>query len=212
MSVAYALPSLSDLDLDALDELVDHHIVLHDVTWPQLVAFLRMRGDRAGVRITYLKGELELMSPSWSHEGIKKCFARLFEAYGDERGLSLNGFGSWTLKKRKEDRAVEPDECYSLGRRRAVPDIAIEVTWTHGSIDKLEVYRGLRVREVWMWEDGSIEVHALRRVGYERLTRSELVPDLDLEGLATFIDGDDQSGAVRRYREALRAKVEPSPE
>jgi hypothetical protein len=29
-----------------------------------------------------------------------------------------------------------------------VPDIAIEVVWTSGGIDKLEVYRGLDVPEV----------------------------------------------------------------
>ncbi|MDB4928851.1 MAG: hypothetical protein JWM10_1335 [Myxococcaceae bacterium] len=184
----------------------DQRIVLHGVSWAQLVAFLEMRGESSGVRITYLEGELELMSPSWNHEGIKKCLARLFEAWADAHDLALNGFGSWTLKKRARARAVEPDECYSLGPRKAVPDVAIEVTWTHGSVDKLEVYRGLRVPEIWMWEEGRVDVYALRKKGYERIARSELVPALDLAELASFIDGEDQSGAVRRYRAALLAK------
>lgn len=185
----------------------DQHIVRRNVNWAQLEAFLEARGDAAGPRITYLNGVLELMSPSFNHEGIKKCFARLFEAWADARELDLNGFGSWTLKKKVRDRAVEPDECYSLGPRKKVPDIAIEVTWTHGSLDKLEVYRGLRVPELWMWEESRIDVYALRpRKGYERVARSELVPALDLAELASFVDGDDQSGAVRRYRAALLAR------
>jgi hypothetical protein len=31
------------------------------------------------------------------------------------------------------------------------------VIWTSGGIDKLEVYRRLRVREVWIWKSGRIE-------------------------------------------------------
>ncbi len=201
MSVAHALQA------EATADPGDQHIVLHNVSWAQLLAFIDMRGESSGVRITYLEGELELMSPSFNHEGIKKCLARLVEAYADARGLALNGYGSWTLRKKARARAVEPDECYSLGPRRAVPDIAIEVTWTHGSLDKVEVYRGLRVPELWMWEEGRIDVYALRKgKGYERIARSELVPALDLAELASFVDGDDQSGAVRRYRAALLAQ------
>jgi hypothetical protein len=36
------------------------------------------------------------------------------------------------------------------------------VIWTHGGLDKLEIYRGLGVREVWFWPEGRIEVHSLR--------------------------------------------------
>src|SRR5439155_5576949 len=83
---------------EAVASVYDHRVTLHDVTWEQYEALLEMRGDRAGVRMAYLQGELELMSPSRSHEGIKKTLARLLEAYAEERGLDLNGFGSWTLK------------------------------------------------------------------------------------------------------------------
>jgi len=166
---------------------------------------LAIRGDRAGIRMTYLNGELELMSPSVNHEGIKKIIARLLEMYALETGIPLNGFGSWTLKNPRRARALEPDECYSVGTGLPVrPDLAIEVIWTSGGIDKLEVYRGLGVGEVWMWRDGAIEVYVLAGEQYERRRGSAVFPDLDLGKLAGHIDPENQTDAVRRYRDALR--------
>jgi len=185
----------------------DQRVYLHDVTWDGYEAILAIRGDRSGVRITYLEGELEIMSPSRGHERIKKTLARLVEAYAEERGLELGGVGSWTIKKESEERGAEPDECYVLGpiEGREQPDLAIEVVWTSGGIDKLEVYRGLGVKEVWFWEEGVISVHELVGRVYEPRPRSVLFPDLDLATLAAFAEKPLQTQAVREYRAWLRS-------
>jgi Uma2 family endonuclease len=88
------------------------------------------------------------------------------------------------------------------GRER--PDLAIEVVWTSGGIDKLELYARLGVGEVWFWREGRIEVHVLRGDRYESATRSSLFPDLDVELLASFLDRPTALQAVRAFREALR--------
>lgn len=182
----------------------DQRVTLYDVSWADFELILQIRGDRGGVRMTYLNGVLELMSPSVDHEGVKTTIARLLEAYAEERGLVFNGFGSWTLKKATRARALEPDECYSLSAGRpAQPDLAIEVIWTSGGIDKLEVYRGLGVGEVWLWREGAIEVYVLVDDRYERRERSALLPDLDLVELARHIDPANQTESVRRYRQTL---------
>jgi Uma2 family endonuclease len=103
----------------------DERVFLHEVPWEDYARLERIRGESARPRLTYLDGELELMSPSNSHEGVKTCLARLLEAYADERELPLNGYGSWTLKSRRKKSAAEPDECYCLGPVGRVPDIAI---------------------------------------------------------------------------------------
>ena len=183
----------------------DQRVTLNDVTWSDFELILQIRGDRAGVRMTYLNGVLELMTPSVDHEGIKKTIARLLEAYAEEKGMPFNGFGSWTLKNARRARALEPDECYSLSLGRPTsPDLAIEVVWTSGGIDKLEVYRGLGVREVWFWREGVIEISVLTGDQYEPRERSVLLPDLDLVELARHIDPENQTESVRRYRQALR--------
>jgi Uma2 family endonuclease len=145
------------------------------------------------------------MTPSVDHEGIKTTIGRLLETYAEEMGLPFNGFGSWTLKNAERARALEPDECYSLSLGRPTsPDLAIEVVWTSGGIDKLEVYSGLGVREVWFWREGVIEVSALTEGQYQRRGRSLLLSDLDLLELARYIDPENQTESVRRYRQALR--------
>ena len=187
---------------------IDQRVTFQDVTWAEFEVILSIRGDKAGIRMTYLDGVLELMSPSLDHEGIKTVIARLLEIYALETSIPLNGFGSWTLKKAVRARALEPDECYSVGTGRpARPDLAIEVVWTSGGIDKLEVYRGLGVGEVWMWRDGVIEIHALVADQYERRERSGVFSDLDLVELTSFIEPEDQTGAVRRYRDLLRSRL-----
>ena len=187
----------------------DQRVTFQDVTWAEFELILAIRGDKAGIRMTYLDGVLELMSPSIDHEGIKTVIARLLEIYALEMGIPLNGFGSWTLKKAVRARALEPDECYSVGTGRPTrPDLAIEVIWTSGGIDKLEVYRGLGVGEVWMWRDGVIEIHVLVADRYEQRKHSVALPGLDLAELASFIEPEDQTGTVRRYRDALRARLQ----
>ncbi len=183
----------------------DQRVTFYDVSWADFELILQIRGDHSGVRMTYLNGVLELMSPSVDHEGIKKVIARLLEAYAEETGIPFNGFGSWTLKNPARARALEPDECYSLSLGRPTrPDLAIEVVWTSGGIDKLDVYRGLGVREVWFWREGGIEVYVLVDEQYERREHSTLLPDLDRAELARHIDTENQTESVRRYREAIR--------
>lgn len=186
----------------------DSRVFLHGVSWKQLEQILAARGESSGVRIAYLRGELELMSPSFSHESVKKTIARLVEAYVDELGLTLNGVGSWTLRRKPKETAVEPDECYIVGssKGRIEPDLAIEVVWTSGGLDKLEIYRELGVREVWLWRDGAIHVHLLRRGGgYRTARKSALFPDIDLAAIAALSITEDQSAAVRTYRASLHA-------
>ena len=179
----------------------DQRVILHGVPWSHYEVLLALRGEASVPRLTYLSGELELMSPSQDHERLKTLIARLLEMYALARRLPLNGFGSWTLRNALKERGAEPDECYVLGEGRGKdrPDLAIEVVWTSGSLDKLTVYAGLGVGEVWFWREGRIEVYVLRGGAYARLERSALLPDLELELLARFLTYDDQTSAAREY-------------
>src|SRR3954465_5564644 len=109
--------------------------------------------------MAYLDGTLEIMSPARKHEHEKKLIARLVETYGEETGLSLNGFGSETFRKKAEDAGGEPAECSCIGPPKPFPDVAVEIVNTRGEIDKLEIYRRLKVGEVWFWEKGQFRVY-----------------------------------------------------
>ena len=184
----------------------DHFVHLDGVTWADYERLLEIRGDHSAPRITYLDGTLEIMSPSASHESIKSMIGCLVEVWCLERDIEFTTYGSWTLKNRRAKRGAEPDECYVFGSVAAKkrPDLAIEVIWTSGGIDKLEVYRKLGVPEVWIWDAERIVVYRLRAERYVSTTRSVVLRGIDLEQLASFIDRPTTSRAIRDYRAALK--------
>jgi Uma2 family endonuclease len=189
---------------------IDERVHLRGVVWADYERLLAVRGESAVPRITYLDGEIELMNPATSHEWTKKMIARLLEAWADELAIELAAYGSWTIKNPERKRGLEPDECYILGReRKPRPDLALEVVVTSGGLNKLEVYRGLGVPEVWFWRRSAFSVHVLRGEQYASVAQSELLPALDLRLLARFVEHPSQSEAVREYRAVLRAMRRP---
>ena len=184
----------------------DQIVVLYNLTWQDYQRLLAARGDVSSPRMSFLKGALEIMSPSRSHESITSRIGCLVEAYCMLKGIELEAVGSWTLKDEKLEQGLEPDECYIVGEHDSDrPDLAIEVVWTSGGINKLEVYRSLGVREVWYWRLGKITIHLLRDDVYEQAAASTALPGIDLEQLASFLDRPKMTQAVREYRAALEA-------
>jgi Uma2 family endonuclease len=188
----------------------DQHVILRDMCWQDFEALLALRGDRAGVRMYYLDGEVELTGPAKIHEGRKKALARLLELWALETDLDLNGFGAWTLKHERREAGAEPDECYILGPSadREVPDLVIEVEWSRAmGLAKHEIYRRLGIRELWtLKSSGKLVVRALEGEAWVEVANSRLLPQLDLTWLLSFLDADSQSEAVRALRDALRAR------
>jgi Uma2 family endonuclease len=144
------------------------------------------------------------MSPSRDHESIKSLIGRLVETYCLEAGIRFRTLGAWTLRDRALERGAEPDECYVIGDEDADrPHLVIEVEWTPGRIDKLEIYRLLGIREVWIWRQGQIEVHVLRGKQYQRQDRSQVLPRLDLAQLVRYLDEPTAYDAILAFRRAL---------
>jgi Uma2 family endonuclease len=187
----------------------DHRVRLHGVTWDDYQRLLAMRGPKKGaLRIAYLEGEVELMSPGERHESVGRMISRLLAIYALARRVPLNERGSTTWRRRLRARGVEADESYVLGSaRKTRPDLAIEVVITSPGIDKLAIYHGLGVPEVWIWRSGRVRVHVFRRTRYRVQAKSELLPDLDLDLLLSFIDRQDQTEATADYWRALGGQL-----
>ena len=178
---------------------------MNGVSWAHFEAQLALRGDRSVPRMAYLQGAMELMSPSRDHERIKSYIGRLLEAYALDVGIEFSPYGGWTLKNPAREAGAEPDECYIIGadQTRQVPDLVIEVVWTSGGLDKLEIYRRLGVGEVWFWDEGRLGIHLLQGERYVRSGGSRLFPDLDVDWLMSFLDRPTASQAIRGLRAAL---------
>ncbi|MDP1827692.1 MAG: Uma2 family endonuclease [Archangium sp.] len=192
--------------LQSAHDTIDQRIFFN-FDWDEFQRFLEIRSERRGNRITYLDGVLEIMSPSHMHEGIKSRIGRLLELWATFEEVDLSSWGSTTLKKKRSKVGAEPDECYVVGRAEwpGRPDLAIEVSWTSGGIDKLEVYDRLEVPEVWFWEDDRLTIHVRKpRGGYAKRKKSALFPTLDIETFSAHAADPDQPRAVRTFLAALR--------
>jgi Uma2 family endonuclease len=122
-----------------------------------------------------------------AHETISCILNFLLQLYFCEMGIEYIPVGSATRRDRARDVSFEPDESYYIGSRKEHPDLAVEVTMTSGSTNKLAKYLRLRIPEVWFWENNLLSVYGLREDNYEQISRSELLPELDLELLVSCV-------------------------
>ena len=185
-------------------QVVEQRLTLSGVTWEQYETLRSTLDDFPGLRMTYLEGTLEIFMPSPKHERIKTTIARLIELYSIDTNTRVYGCGSTTYRKKAKERGLEPDESYCVGEVKEFPDFAIEVIITSGSIDKLDVYQGLGIPEVWFWEDDKVSLYQLREEKYELINRSTFLPDLDIDLLVRCANIADQYDAVVEFRNALR--------
>jgi Uma2 family endonuclease len=188
----------------------DHVVVLRGVSWTHYKSLLEARGEKPQPRFAYLDGVLEIMTTSTRHEIDKKLIARLVEAFAEVADVPLDGVGNATFNEKAEEAGLEPDECYFIGPHKEAPDIAIEVVYTSGGVDKLEIYRRLGVREVWFWIEGRFWLYALVRGKYHEVRQSPSLPELDLDEVARTVvacNEGQQTPMVRAYREAVAARL-----
>jgi Uma2 family endonuclease len=185
----------------------EQRLLLEGVSWQQYELLLATLGDDfPALRLSYLEGSLEIMTTSPLHEELKTTIGMLMEAYFQETRTRFHGIGSATFRKMAKQRGLEPDECYCLGQKKEFPDLAIEIVLTSGLVDKLEIYRGLGVKEVWVWEAEQFRIYHLREDGYEQLSISELLPNCDIQLLASYVKPEEQFDAVMAFREHLRSQ------
>lgn len=185
----------------------EEHYTITDVSWRQYEALLERLGDSSWYRVTFFEGVLEIVAPSRKHDRSKTHIGMLLEAYFQETRTRFYGLGSTTVRKPEDESGTEPDECYCLGTEKEFPDLAIEVVITSGNIEKLAVYQRLGVQEVWFWRQGQFKVHGLRDGRYEQTVKSELLPNLDLNLLTSYVEHSEPLDAVLEFREKVREQT-----
>jgi Uma2 family endonuclease len=208
MAAMVSTPTIESISPGDYVPTADERIVLRGQSWTAFQTLLALRGDRARPRMAYLDGAVELMGTSRGHEGVKGKVGPIVQQYCLERGILLTSYGNWLLDDASEEAGAEPDDCYVFGAEPLAkdrPDLVIEVVWTRGGLDKLEIYRRLEIGEVWFWKRDAISVHVLVGGQYEPRMRSAWLPDLDLDLVCRLVPIDPLNEAVRQLREALRS-------
>lgn len=179
------------------------------------------------VRTTYDRGDLELMSPLPIHEAIKVWFRDLLLALAFEVSLSFKSMAQTTFRRRDRDRGLEPDDCYYFANMSKVtdwntlnldrdppPDLALEVEITSSCLNRMSVYAGLGVPEVWRFDGEEWHIHLLSPDGtYSDSSSSTIIPYLPLDELMplmqdTLHSGDDRERMLSLTR-WVRERVLP---
>ncbi|WP_103126196.1 Uma2 family endonuclease [Nostoc cycadae] len=218
--------------VSSLKELIDEPELGHSndpeerfissgVSWDSYESLLTKLENNSHYRVNYLDGILEIVSPSIRHEKIKTNLGMLLERFFYSKRIRFVPMGSSTFKNKVRKAGVEPDECYCIGEEKKVPDLAIEVVLTSGSVSKLEIYRRLGVTEVWFWERNQFKLYRLRdnsqqeqatvypdTYGYEPISQSEILPELDISLLEQCLTISDSIQAIDEFEQGLKAADE----
>ncbi|NCS38463.1 MAG: Uma2 family endonuclease [Microcystis aeruginosa BS13-10] len=179
-------------------------ILISDLTWREFKAVEQLI-DRPGLRLSFLDGVLEIRKmPGKKHETIKERIGALLEIYLEFLGLDFTPTGSVTLENEFEKVKREGDKSYELGANRKHPDLVIEVVVSSGGIDKLEAYKRLQIPEVWFWKNDELLFYSLGNEGYEAVSKSQLLPSLDVGLLLRCINTENHAQALREFRAGIK--------
>lgn len=196
--------TLQLLDKTTLETIPGACLTLHGVSWEQFEAIDTALAEFTEIRLTYLDGILDIMSPlSDEHEDSKRTINLLLEAYLRFINMRFYARGSRTLGSKELKAQGEPDDSYNLETKKNIPDLILEVVVTSGGISKLEIYRRIGVPEVWFWRKGQLSIYHLRADGYEAIAQSELLPELDIPLLVHYANMEDQYDAVKEFTQAI---------
>lgn len=156
-------------------------LMLLQGSWEQFELILRGCEENRGLRLAYLDGTIELLMPGLLHEIFSHAIGTLLTLFLAHQGILFFATGS-TDQKKKPIAAAQPDQSYSVGSLKKIPDLVIEVVFTSGGINKLAKYQAIGVAEVCFWEDGTLTLYRLRDGVYDSIEQSELegLKDLDL--------------------------------
>ncbi|MGF2038123.1 MAG: Uma2 family endonuclease [Nostoc sp. CmiVER01] len=194
------------MSIPLVDQPTEEKLVtLKDVSWEQFKGIEAQLQENRNVRLSYLSGILEIMSPIGDkHEKVKSTVGLLLEAYMKKLSIRFYRRGGFTLEEPGYASGT-PDESYSIGTEREVPDIVIEIIVTSGSISRKELYKPKKVPEVWFWKSNQIKIFHLSESGeYEEVNRSGFFPNLDPALMLSYIAMPDQYDAIIEFEQALQ--------
>jgi Uma2 family endonuclease len=181
----------------------------------------QLSGRRAFV--TYFNGTLELATVSFWHYRVSRLLLTIVWTLADESDIPIVSAGSATFCRRSCEAGLEPDESFYVANANAVvkkreldvtldppPDLALEVEVTRRLGQRTEIYRELRVPEVWRFSDAGLQV-LLRDVNeYHIVDKSPTFPWLAPAEITQFVELGltiDETAWARKLRDRIREAI-----
>jgi Uma2 family endonuclease len=199
--------------------------VIRGVGWKGYQTLQKLVGDQP-VRLTYDRGDVELMSPLPKHERKKSLLGQFVRILARELHIPVMPMGSTTFSRQDVDKGLEADESFYLGNLERVrdpnhidlntdppPDLAIEIEITRSALDRMGIYGALRVPELWRFNGRTLRVMLQQDDGsYRQSQQSAAFPDVPLRELARFAirEGSrDENAIVDEFQTWVREELLP---
>jgi Uma2 family endonuclease len=201
----------------------EQRFVLHGISW-QTYLNLRESPENEHVHMTYDQGELEMMSPSRTHEQYASFIARLIEVWTEERNIDIVSCRTMTFKREDLQHGLEPDNCYYVANELLMrskaeldltidppPDLAIEIDLYSGKFGKLALYAAFGVPEVWRFDGRKLTLYLLDAEGrYQPSSGSASLPGLppvESERVLGQMGTASETALVRSFRDWVRTRT-----
>ena len=201
-------------------------VVLHGVSW-KMYRRLRKMSENRHIRMTYDRGELELMSPSPLHEKISTLLGNLINIWTIDRRIPIASCRTMTIRRAEIKRGFEPDNCYYVQHEPQMwdknrinfkvdppPDLAIEVEVSRKLLKKAGIYASFGVPELWFWSGSTLKVLELSPEG-EYIPRETSIcfptfPIAKAEDIVRQLGTVHETDLILSFRDWVRDNV-PTP-
>jgi tetratricopeptide (TPR) repeat protein len=192
----------------------------HNVSWEEFENILAEMGDNRSSRLAYDQGTLEITMPSQKHEYYKEIIRDLIKYLAEELDLDCESLGSTTWKRKDILKGAEPDNCFYIQNEPAIrgvkpnidlsknppPDLILEVDHTSPSLNRLPIYAGLGIPEIWIYDMNILRIYQLEAGKYKETDTSLAFGTFPIKEIPSFIK-KNITASPRELRKSFRAWV-----
>jgi Uma2 family endonuclease len=211
--------------LEAIEHLPDGAMLrLEDISWDDYEQLLEELTEWPGMRVSYDRGRVEIMSPSFQHEKFIAFISGMGRILAEEMELTVEAAGATTYKQEKLLKGSEGDESFYVKNAGAIigkrqidldidppPDVVVEVDITNESLSKFPIYAAFFVPEIWRYDGKQARIYHLADQNYLEGDASLSFPFLTTQAMTEFLEQSKtqgQTAALRAFRQWVRAATQ----
>jgi len=211
--------------LEAIEHLPDGAMLrLEDISWEEYEQLLDQLAEWRGMRVSYDRGRVEIMSPSFQHEKFIAFISGVGRILAEEMDLTVEAAGATTYKQESLLKGSEGDESFYVQNATAIigkgqidldidppPDVVVEVDITNESLSKFPIYAAFLVPEIWRYDGKQARIYHLINQTYVERDASLSFPLLTAQAMTEFLERtktQGQTAALAAFRQWVRAAIQ----
>ena len=180
----------------------DAIITLQGISWREYENLSETIGEASWCKLSYLDGVLELMSPGLPHEELSENTGEIIKEYCFQKNIKCFAIRSTTLENKKGKKGKQADASYAFHRKSKIPDIAVEINITSGSIEDLKIYADIGVPEVWIYssKEQKIRFFFLEKDEYKEISNSTKLELINSDTVNRILEIGREGGDINAIR------------